>query len=138
MIGRETVMRYQCFKEIEKEQLFPVGPLEQMVRSDDALIAAFQDLTAVTGGSQPYSARSPQTLKNKLLLRKFSQPRSPGRMGLFLLILSYVRTTVSWPGYGMGTRAKFLGWATLMGLVPERLLRRLPGIAGPAVKLSHH
>ncbi len=112
--------------------------LEQMVRSDDALIAAFQNFADAAGESQPYSARWPQTLKNKLLLRKFSQPRSPGRMDLFLLILSYVRTTVSWPGYGMGTRVKFLGWATLIGLVPERLLRRLPGIAGPAVKLPHY
>lgn len=110
--------------------------LEQMVQSEDVLVAAMQNVPNTSGVSRPYFARSPQGLKNKLLLRKFSLPRPPGRLDLFLLILSYVHTTMRWPGYDLATRIKFLGWAILMGLVPERILRRVPGIAGPAVKLS--
>jgi len=39
MIGRETVMRYQCFKAIEKEQLFPVGPLGRPQRQSGPMVA---------------------------------------------------------------------------------------------------
>ena len=110
--------------------------LEQMVRSDDVLVAAFQNFANISGEPQLYSPCSPQYVKNRLLLRKFSQSRSPNSMNLASLILSFIRTTVTWPGYDIGTRIKFLAWALLMGLVPERLLRRVPGIAGPSVNLS--
>ena len=110
--------------------------LEQMVRSDDVLVAAFQNFANVNGELRLHSPCSPQYLKNRLLLHKFSQSRSPSSTKLSLLILSFIRTTLTWPGYDLRTRIKFLGWVTLMGLVPERILRRVPGIAGPAVKLS--
>ena len=110
--------------------------LEQMVHSDDVLVTAFQNFASMNGEPQLYIPRSPQYLKNRLLLCKFSQSRSPSSMNLGLLILSYIRTTVTWPGYDLGTRIKFLAWAILMGLVPERILRRVPGIGGPSVNLS--
>ena len=110
--------------------------LEQMVRGNNALIAVFQAFFNVARGSRPYSARSPQHLKNRLLLHKFSQSGSMDRIGWFLLMMSYVRAIVRWPGYGIATRIKFLGWAAVIGLMPERLLRRIPDIAGPSVRLT--
>jgi len=50
MIGRETVMRYQCFKAIEKEQLFPVGPLvHSPSRAIETGITVFKQVYAALG-----------------------------------------------------------------------------------------
>ena len=72
--------------------------LEQMVRSDDVLVTAFQNFANINGEPRLYTPCSPQYLKNRLLLRKFSQSRSPSSMNLVLLILSFIRTTLTWPG----------------------------------------
>ena len=106
-----------------------------MANSEDVLISTYRRLSARNGDTHPYAALSPQYLKNRLILRKFSPPGMRTGAGLAWLLVAYWKTVSAWPGYGLATRAKFLAWGAVIGCVPGRVLRRFPGIAGGTVTL---
>lgn len=106
-----------------------------MAQSEDVLMSMYQLLSLRNGDTHKYAARSPQYLKHRLILNKFSPSGTRVGETLIPLLLAYWKTVSTWPGYGLGTRAKFLVWGAMIGLIPSRLLKQIPGIAGCAVTL---
>lgn len=106
-----------------------------MAKSEDVLVSMYQRLSTRNGDTHKYAALSPQYLKHRLILRKFSPSGTRVGESLTLLLVAYWRTVSVWPGYNLATRVKFIIWGGLMGVVPSRLLKQIPGIAGGAVTL---
>ena len=112
--------------------------LSKMVHSETEYVAWLQARSGQTGKPHVYKGKWPQHLKNLLVLRKFEEVPSERYPSLRSVAWSYLRTVTSWPGYRFSVRLKFLVWGLAMGLLPVRLLRHVPGIAGPSIDVSQH
>ena len=80
-----------------------------------------------------FRARWPQHLRDTLILAKFAPAAGAGPAAV---AVEFVRTVLSWPEYTWRERVWFCAWALGMALVPQAVLRRIPGVVGPYIKLA--
>ena len=83
-----------------------------------------------------FSARWPQHLRDKLILTKFAPAADGIRESPAAVAADLVRTVLNWPEYTWRARVWFCTWALGMALVPRAVLRRIPGVVGPFIKLA--
>ena len=110
--------------------------LAKHIAADDEFIRLAKVLTPDQDLADGFAARWPMHLKAQIILGKFSKIHASEKTRLFPIIRSYLASVACWPEYDLRTRLKFMVWAALMAVLPAGLLRIVPGVAGPNVRLS--
>jgi glycosyltransferase involved in cell wall biosynthesis len=82
-----------------------------------------------------FAALWPQHLKDSLILMKFSPSGTFAVSKILKTTTTYLWAIARWPEYTWRERILFGAWGLAIGLVPARLLRLVPGIAGPNIVL---
>ena len=80
-----------------------------------------------------FALRWPMHLKDRLMIARFSS--AANREPAPRLAMSYALSVLRWPEYPWSRRLKLLGWAVAMAALPTRMLKAIPKIAGPNVRL---
>ncbi len=83
-----------------------------------------------------FAARWPQHLKDKLILAKFAPAGAGNRERPAAVAAEFVRTVLSWPEYTWRERVRFCAWTLGMVVVPQAVVRRIPGVVGPDIKVA--
>ena len=84
---------------------------------------------------QRFGARWPQHLKDRLIVEKFGAKQYRGCLQLYPHLIAYLLAVLCWPEYNLFTRLKFIVWAISVFAVPTHVLKKMPGVAGPNVRL---
>lgn len=80
-----------------------------------------------------FALRWPMHLKDRLMIARFSHAAT--RESPVRLAASYVWSVVQWPEYFLKRKIALVGWGVAMAVLPTRVLKAIPKIAGPNVRL---
>jgi glycosyltransferase involved in cell wall biosynthesis len=109
--------------------------VEARLRGDREYIKQAGRLAALLGRDATIPAKWPHHLKDRLIVAKFAIPAA-SNWAVSGIVKEYLVAVWAWPEYSLFIRARFMLWALFIALMPARLLRRLPGVAGPNIKFS--
>lgn len=119
----------------ESEVNYSIGTIAKVERKLVGELAYLDFMKTTFGDQLPknFALRWPMHLKDRLMIARFSeaeQRESPAR-----LAASYILSVVQWPEYFWKRRIALIGWAVAMAVLPTRVLKAIPKISGPNVRL---
>ena len=112
-----------------------IQKLGMTLQSDLAYIDSARELAASAGDAKRIPAKWPQHLKNTLIVARLGGAAA-SRKRAISVVKDYLQTIWTWPEYSTRVRVRFTVWALAISLLPVKLLRLIPGVAGPNVRLT--
>ena len=118
----------------ESEVNYSIGTIAKVERKLVGELAYLEFMRAHFGDELPknFRLRWPMHLKDRLMIARFSD--SAERESALRLAASYAISVVQWPEYFWSRRIALIGWAVAMAVLPTRVLKSIPKIAGPNVR----
>jgi glycosyltransferase involved in cell wall biosynthesis len=116
-------------------QVTGVDEIATRMACDDCYISMFRhhDTNNSYAG---FAGRWPMYLKDRLIFAKFSSAVGSDAYSPARLAWRYLWAVAHWPEYTWRRRLLLGAWAIALGIVPQALLRRVPGIAGARIRVS--
>lgn len=118
----------------ESEVNYSIGTITKVERKLVGELAYLDMMKTRFGHELPknFALRWPMHLKDRLLIARFSD--ADKREAAPRLAVSYALSVVQWPEYTWKRRLALLGWAVAMAVLPTRVLKAIPKIAGPNLR----
>ncbi len=118
----------------ESEVNYSIGTIAKVERKLVGELAYLELMRTHFGDELPknFGLRWPMHLKDRLMIARFSD--SAERESALRLAASYAISVVQWPEYFWSRRIALIGWAVAMAVLPTRVLKSIPKIAGPNVR----